>query len=180
MKKIIIIIIASFLFVGCTQATVEVDTKTKLKENEISDMSEYENLDNSNIRFQKEDAKSIVKKLKAKETGIYYIGFPGCLWCQELVSVLNEVLIENNKVSYYLDLRSDEFQKNKQLVDDYTEFDKSLEESSNTSVPFVIVIDNEKNIKTHLGTVDGHDAYEDKMTSDQEKELFEILDTMID
>ncbi len=62
---------------------------------------EYNSVTEDNV-FVYRDASEIIKILE-KGTGIVYLGFPECPWCNAYVSILNEVAKEEeiDKIYYY-------------------------------------------------------------------------------
>ncbi len=68
--------------------------------------SEYTQVDEDNV-FVYKSAKEIIQILE-NGTGVVYLGFPECKWCQAYVPYLDEVAKENNidKI-YYFNIRED-------------------------------------------------------------------------
>ena len=68
--------------------------------------SEYTQVDEDNV-FVYKNAKEIIQILE-NGTGVVYLGFPECKWCQAYVPYLDEVAKENNidKI-YYFNIRED-------------------------------------------------------------------------
>ncbi len=67
-----------------------------------------------------------------KGTGIVFLGFPSCKWCQAYVPVLNEVAVESgiNKVYYYnikeiRENNTDEYKNIVKIVSDYLSDDEN-------------------------------------------------------
>lgn len=77
---------------------------------------EYTNVDNTNL-FVYRTSSEIINILK-NGTGIVYLGFPGCPWCQAYVPYLNEVAKTNGlEKIYYFNILEDR----KNNTDDYKE-----------------------------------------------------------
>lgn len=100
-KTIIIIItllIASITISGCTNKE-----KKKVEENKdaIKFAKEYTEISKENV-FVYRNAEEIIKIME-KGTGIVYLGFPECPWCQAYVKYLDEVAQEVgiDKIFYY-------------------------------------------------------------------------------
>lgn len=73
---------------------------------------EYPNVDQDN-KFIYSDINSIINILE-NGTGVIYIGFPECIWCQAYVPILNEAAKESNiEKIYYLNIMED--RKNKTI-----------------------------------------------------------------
>ena len=82
-KKILLIIpiIITFILVGCKKENNETDAEKFAKE--------YTTITEDNY-FVYKDSKEIIKILE-NGTGVVYLGFPECPWCQAYVPMLNEV-----------------------------------------------------------------------------------------
>lgn len=98
MKKIIITIsiIFTFLLIGCTKNETDAQKFAK----------EYTKLTEDNY-FVYRESEEILKILE-HGTGIVYLGFPECPWCQAYVPMLNEVAdIEGLEKIYYFNILED-------------------------------------------------------------------------
>jgi predicted bacteriocin transport accessory protein len=135
-KKILIIsILFAFLLVGCTKEEKESDSKKFAKEyTEISD-------DNY---FIYKNSKEIIKILE-HGTGVIYIGFPECPWCQAYVPMLNEIAdIEGLEKIYYYNILEDrknnteDYKKIVELTKEHLQYDN--EGNKRVYVPAVIVV----------------------------------------
>ena len=135
MKKNIIYTIAGVILIGLIGVGICFFTKDQKEEPTILSDSE---------KFQKEYAtsnvgdnvfvyRSIEEIIKIMEngTGIVYLGFPECPWCQAYVKYLNEVAKEEGvKEIYYFNILKDrqentkEYQKIVKLLGDSIEFDE--------------------------------------------------------
>lgn len=179
MKRIGLVVLSLLILAGCSskKAEVYVNSTYPVKEQAVlSDMKGY-TLDDPSA-FVVVDNQTFVSLFSSKEIGIYYIGYSGCPWCQELVPVLNTVLRDKQVNAYYLDVAE---AANASAIQSFEVLDKTLDTDlqSGGYVPFVLVINPDGSIKTHLGTVDGHDAHAAKMTADQKSALQTILESMI-
>lgn len=155
MKKLIIIIIIALLLVG-TGGYFLIKYLNDSKEIVLTDaqkFSEEYTLVNEDNVFIYKDAKEIINILK-NGTGVVYIGFPECPWCQEYVIYLNEVAkdVGVDKIYYYniLNDRKDNNKDYKEIVSllkDYLFFDD--EGNSRVFVPDVTVVKD--------GKIIGHD-----------------------
>lgn len=90
--------------------------------------SEYTLLDSDNV-FVYKSLDEIINVLKGG-TGIVFLGFPECPWCQQYVVYLNELAKENNvKEIYYYNIKNDrkdntdKYKKVVALLDEYLPYD---------------------------------------------------------
>lgn len=105
----------------------------KNKENVISDAQkfseEYTNIDKNNPFVYK--TLEEVNKILENGTGIVYLGFPECPWCQKYVTFLNDVAkdYELDKI-YYSNILEDrknntkEYQTTVNLLKEYLQYDE--------------------------------------------------------
>lgn len=176
MKKMLLMSLCLVFLMGCGQTVNEDSIQTK----ETYTMSEYSGLKTSDIRFKTDTPDCIIKKLEDKVPGTFFIGFSDCPWCQSLVPVLNDVLIDKDQYAYYLDVRSSDFSSNQSFVERYNSFDEGLGKfGSGGSVPFLIVIDENGKVQTHIGTLENHDASKEDLNDEQVEQLKKILSDMI-
>lgn len=136
-KKILLIIsiIIVFLLVGCTKEKTETDFEKFAKE--------YTQVTEDNY-FVYRNSEEIIKILE-HGTGVVYIGFPECPWCQSYVPILNEVAdIEGLEKIYYYNVFEDrknnteDYQKIVEFLSDYLQYDD--EGNKRIYVPAVIVV----------------------------------------
>lgn len=135
-KKLLIIpIIFAFLLIGCTKEESETDAKKFAKE--------YTELSEDNY-FVYKNSKEIIKILE-HGTGVVYLGFPECPWCQAYVPMLNEVAdIEGLEKIYYYNILEDrknnteDYQKMVEILNDYLPYDD--EGNKRIYVPAIIVL----------------------------------------
>lgn len=141
---IILVCIGMFLGIYLLNGKKESDAKRFTKE--------YNQVTENNV-FVYRNAKEIIKILE-KGTGIVYLGFPECPWCQAYVKILNEVAKEEEvKKIYYFNILEDrknnteDYQKIVALLKDKLDVDE--EGNERIFVPDVsFVID---------GKIIGHD-----------------------
>ena len=105
---------------------------------------EYTGVDTDNV-FSYRNAEEITRILE-HGTGVIYLGFPECKWCQKYVTYLNEAAKENDITRiYYFNIYEDrannteEYQKIVSLLEEYLEYDE--EGNKRVYVPAVIVVD---------------------------------------
>ncbi len=118
---VIIAVIGAFLIY---KYTIPDTTKTTTKKFN----SEYTLLDSDNV-FVYKSLDEIINVLKGG-TGIVFLGFPECPWCQQYVVYLNELAKENNvKEIYYYNIKNDrkdntdKYKKVVALLDEYLPYD---------------------------------------------------------
>lgn len=180
MKKrilLIIPIICTFLLIGCNKEETKKDAE-KFAE-------EYSKVTTDNY-FVYRTSEEIIKILE-HGTGIVYLGFPECPWCQAYVPILNEVAdIEGLEKIYYYNVLEDRKNNNdtyKQMVEilnPYLQYDD--EGNKRIYVPAVIAIykgeiigfDDETSYDTK-----GHDNPEEYWTKDEVSELKVKLTDMV-
>lgn len=127
--------------------------------------------------FVKLETAAVIQKIQSKEAGLYYFGFETCPWCRELKPVLMEELSLSNQVAYNIDTKSEKFSEDaKQVVSDiYIEHFGG----DRLYVPFLIAIDSQGEFKVHTGTVEGHNAKQEKMSDEEIEELRQDLKGLI-
>ena len=115
--------------------------------NKVTDASkfkeEYSNVSEDNVFVYRTD-KEIIEILK-HGTGIVYLGFPECPWCQAYVSYLDEVAKETKiEKIYYLNIleirknNTKEYQEIVSLLDNYLSYDE--EGKKRIYVPAIVAV----------------------------------------
>jgi len=134
-KKLLFIIpiLFVFLLVGCKKEETDAQKFAK----------EYTTVTEDNY-FVYRDIEEIIKILE-HGTGVVYLGFPECPWCQSYVKTLNEVAdIEGLEKIYYFNILEDrknnteEYQKIVSILNDYLQYDD--EGNKRIYVPAVISV----------------------------------------
>ena len=134
-KKILLVIpiLLTFILVGCKKEETDAQKFAK----------EYTNLTEYNY-FVYRESDEIVKILE-NGTGVVYLGFPECKWCQAYVPILNEVAdIEGLEKIYYYDIlearknNTDDYQKMVEILSDNLQYDD--EGNKRIYVPAVIFV----------------------------------------
>lgn len=122
----------SFYYLNLTKVT----DASKFKE-------EYSNVSEDNVFVYRTD-KEIIEILK-HGTGIVYLGFPECPWCQAYVSYLDEVAKETKiEKIYYLNIleirknNTKEYQEIVSLLDNYLSYDE--EGKKRIYVPAIVAV----------------------------------------
>lgn len=124
---------------------------------------EYTKLSSDNV-FTYKSLKE-VNKILEKGTGVVYLGFPECPWCQEYVKYVNEVAkkVDLDKV-YYFNIREDrtnnteDYQTTIKLLRDYLPTDE--EGNPRVYVPLIAVIQNGKVVITDYETAQDTKGYD--------------------
>jgi len=168
------------------------DTKVKEENNEnitLTDSAkfskEYTSVTTDNV-FVYRNINEIINILD-NGTGIVYLGFPECKWCQAYVPYLNEVAKENNleKIYYFNILEdrknnTDEYMEILNLLKFYLQYDE--EGKKRVFVPAVIAVKEGKvigfNDETSLDTKgysEPSDYWNDKEVADLKKELTKMV-----
>lgn len=124
-KKWLIIALLIVLVVGGVTYFI---LKDKEKADNIKFSEEYTNVTDDNV-FTYRNIDEIIKIME-KGTGVVYLGFPECPWCQAYVKYLNEVAKEVGieKIYYYNILEdrknnTEGYQKIVKLLEDYLQTD---------------------------------------------------------
>lgn len=151
---------------------------------EPSDMSGYTFLDQDkadyfiNTSFEK-----TVEMITNNESGIVYIGFQECEWCQRAVPVLAEMASETKSIVYYLNVDNEDITGNtyKQFK---ALFKNELSEDSDGErvlmTPLVLAIKDGKVVDSHTSLVKGFEikSETDNLNKDQFNELLTIYKVM--
>ena len=183
-KKLLLIIpiIFAILITGCTKKEIETDGAKFAKE--------YETVDENNYYVYR-DIDEIIKILE-NGTGVVYLGFPECPWCQAYVPMLNEVAdIEGLEKIYYYNILEDrkenteEYQQIVDILEDYLQYDD--EGNKRIYVPAVIFVskgeivgfDDETSYDTK-GFEKPEDYWNKEEISDLKKKLTENINKVLD
>lgn len=145
---------------------------------------EYTKVGSDNV-FVYRSMEEIIKILE-KGTGVVYLGFPECPWCQAYVPYLNEVA-KNNKVSkvYYYNIlndrkeNTDNYKKIMELLGDFVEYDD--EGNKRIYAPTVIFVLDGKIIGMDSETAKdtgGFEKPEDYWTDTEVKDLKDKLNKL--
>lgn len=134
---IVIAVLGAFSFGYIKSNTKNVESDS------VKFSKEYTNVSEDNPFVYKTD-KEIIEILK-HGTGVIYLGFPECPWCQGYVSYIDEIAKKTNvsKV-YYLNIRdirnnnTEEYQEIVNILSDYLEYDD--EGKKRVYVPLVIAV----------------------------------------
>lgn len=180
-KMVIISLLAVVVFIAGCFSVYKLANNKKEEDSKISDAlkfkKEYQKVDDDNL-FVYRNMEEIIKILE-NGTGIIYLGFPECPWCQAYVPYLNEVAKENGiqKIYYYNILNdrkeeTDNYKKVLELLLEYVEYDD--EGNKRIYAPTVIFVSSGKIIGMDSETAKdtkGYEKPEDYWTSDRVKNL---------
>jgi len=178
-KKLLLIIplVLTFILVGCTKEEKETDSEKFAKE--------YTTVTDDNY-FVYRNIDEIIKILE-HGTGVVYLGFPECPWCQAYVKMLNEVAdVEGLEKIYYYNIyedrknNTDSYQKIVNIISDYLQYDD--EGNKRIYVPAIIVVSEGQIIgfddETAYDTK-GFEKPEEYWTEQEVSDLKQKLTTMI-
>lgn len=173
---VILLAVGGYIFINKNK---EVETDAKRFSSEYTQVSE-------NNVFVYRDIDEIINILE-NGTGVVYLGFSECKWCQRYSKYLNEVALDMgiSKI-YYFDIREDrknnteEYQKIVSILSDYLQYDD--EGNKRVYVPTVVALkkgeivgfDDETSYDTK-----GFDDPKDYWTDDEVADLKEKLEDMI-
>lgn len=199
MKKIVLLLMVSLLC-ACSANTEtdksepnkkdaycsdETDKSSARGIDESADMSGYKDFRETKNQFVDSDMQEALSVFQKKESAILYFGYPSCPWCVEALPVMNEVAKADKQHILYIRTRDDKKEllytpKQKLEMISYTKqfMEKDDQGEYQLYVPFVVVVKDGKAVSGHIGTVDGHDAHERKMTEKETQELKKIYEDM--
>lgn len=182
-KKIIVVVVLMALLVGVA-AYFYYNKDEKVEEtfnNAVEFKKEYENVSDNNV-FVYKSAKEIIQILE-KGTGVVYLGFPECPWCQKYVTFLDELATQKGlKKIFYFNILEDrknnteDYKKIVELLKEHLDAtDEGLERVFVPDVTFVV-----------KGEIIGHDnetstISDDKLTPDKywtEKKIKSLKEKM--
>lgn len=179
MKKgliLILIITCTIALIGCSKK--EINDAEKFAE-EYNQVTEYN-------YFVYRNGTEIIKILE-NGTGVIYLGFPECPWCQAYVPIVNEVAdIEGIEKIYYFNILEDRkantetYKKIVQKIDKYLQYDE--EGNKRIYVPAVIFVEKGEIIgfddETSYDTK-GYDNPQDYWTEEEKADLKKRLSGMM-
>lgn len=176
-KKILLImtIVCTILLTGCNEEKTDAQ---KFAE-------EYNTIIDDNYYVYRTDEEII--KILENGTGIVYLGFPECPWCQAYVPMLNEIAdIEGLEKIYYYNIYEDRlnntesYQKIVSIIEEYLQYDS--EGNKRIYVPAVIAISKGEIVgfddETSYDTK-GFETPEEYWTDDEVSELKSKLTQMV-
>lgn len=186
-KKIFILtsVIVVVLILGIVVTKIILDNKETKKVDGEKFAKEYTEVDSNNV-FVYRDIDEIINILE-HGTGIVYLGFPECPWCQSYVKYLNEVATDMGvEEIYYYDIledrqeNTDNYLKIVDLINEYLQYDK--EGKKRIYVPSVITLKKGEIVGFDDETAwdtKGYKKPADYWTDNEVKDLKEKLETII-
>ena len=134
-------------------------------------------VDNNVVYVKEEDVFDVL----TSGDSVIYFGYSTCPWCRNMVSLLVDVVKENNVDKlYYVDVENVDT-STKEIVntlDEYLMLDKSG--NKRLFVPDVYFVHDGKIVFHHLGTVDSYKNAYKGMSDDEKNSLKEIYQEGID
>lgn len=164
------------------------DTEKPNEEEKVTKkfIDEYPEVGEDNV-FEIKTIEEIIKVLE-HGTGLVYLGFPECPWCQEYVLYLNEVAKEKDvEKIYYFNILNDrkdntkEYQKIVELIGKHLQYDE--DGNKRVYVPAVIAVNNGKIVGFDDETAwdtKGFEDPKDYWTDNEVEDLKEKLEEMIE
>lgn len=151
MKKLLTLISILLLLTACGEKDI---------------MAGHDGFDKKDHHFVTKSQEAIMDDIEARVPGVYYFGFANCPVCTDLVPVFEDVLTDLDVQAIYIDVSKDEFQK---IAERFQTLDQSLPQSmqSGGGVPFVLVVDEDENIRTHAGTVNSYTPGAEEMDENE-------------
>ena len=183
MKRKLLLVIILLLTLTLTACKENISDSQKFAE-EYTEVPEY------NV-FVYKGAEEIIKILE-HGTGIVYLGFPECQWCQAYIPILSEVAdIEGIDKIYYFNIinerkeNTQNYQKMVSILSDYLQYDD--EGNKRIYVPAIIAVidgqiigfDDESSYDT-LGYDDPKDYWTEDRKENLKKRLTEMISEVAD
>lgn len=149
------------------------------------DLSEYQFADKTDTEYLREiNADELISMFDNGYSGIVFIGYPGCFWCQRGLPVYAKMATKlGANYMYYVNVSKEE---NSSKVNDISEkmvdyLDKDESGTPALYVPFVVGIRNGKVTSTHLSLVDDFvpESNDDVLNASQQQELEDIYEGII-
>lgn len=186
-KKLLLSGILGVLLIGIIGGTYYFNHQ---KQDNIRFTKEYTEVKKDNVFVYRTIEET--NKILENGTGLIYIGFPECPWCQKYVTFIDEVAHENEiEKIYYLNVLNDrkenttEYQKLVKLLDKNLQFDD--EGNRRVYVPAVIAVkdgkivgyDHESSLDTG-GLKDPNEYWTEEKTTNIKKKLTKFMNDVND
>lgn len=135
MKKLFVILSILLLLCSCSNKT-EVNYTYEIKSSEV-DMSGYNGVSSINHCFRYILPSEFFNAYDAKSSGVFYLGYLDCPFCQQFVKYLNQICLDNDITVYYMDAYNGVEKFNKgdytyermlEILYDYTDVDEETNE----------------------------------------------------
>lgn len=182
---LIVVVLGTFakpFFVGEEETKEPIQTETEEKKF----VDEYPEVGKDNV-FEIKTIDEIIKILE-HGTGLVFLGFPECPWCQAYVTYLNETAKENDlEKVYYFNILNDrkdnteKYQEIVELLEEYLQYDD--EGNKRVYVPAVIAVNNGKIVGFDDETAwdtKGYSDPTDYWTDEEVEDLKDKLKVMIE
>lgn len=187
MKKIYICLLLVLLLTGCTdkkekESPLYLDMPSSYK----VDMSEYNGLKAFDHQFVGVGVEEIFNALDNKGSGIFYLGYETCPFCNETIALVNEVAKETNQTIYYVNVYALEpdflgqYDKFLEVFDNYLLENDAGEKALYT--PLYIFIYNGEIVKFETGlpdywdTINHNDKQSERLKNAFRKEFNKFVD----
>ncbi len=181
MKKLVAVILTFLLVLtGCSSVKVT-KVEDDIKTDGIKFNEEYKEVSKDNI-YEYATYGNVIDVLE-EETGIIYMGFPTCALCQEITPILNDVAKKKNikSILYYnfKEIRSNNTEEYKKLVDILNDYIKTDEEGSKRlTAPTIIFVNNGNIVGVYIGVISADQ--EEIITDEQKENLKNNFSSLID
>ena len=173
MRKLVVLLLLTFLLItGCSSIEVtKVDDD--IKTDALKFNKEYPLVSEDNV-FEYSTYDNIIDKIE-NGTGIIYLGYPTCKYCDLIVSILDSISKDKEieEISYYnikdiMDNNTQEYINLIKLLDfkdeDYNDNLEEKEEENNISAPIIVFVKNGIVEKTY--TIDDEKSDKDSIKSE--------------
>ncbi len=181
MKKLVAVILTFLLVLtGCSSVKVT-KVEDDIKTDGIKFKEEYKKVAKDNI-YEYATYGNVIDVLE-EETGIIYMGFPSCALCQEITPILDDVAKDKKvkSILYYdfKEIRSNNTEEYKKLVDILTDYIKTDEEGSKRlTAPTIIFVNKGNIVGVYIGTISSDQ--EEIITEEQKESLKNNFSSLID
>ncbi len=168
MKKLLLCVLSIFMLTACSSSasqTTEVTPSPSTTSTASTNVMEgYEKLEEDNVFYTKDQ--DSVMKLIEHGTGVVYIGFKECPWCQAYAPYLDEVSKEYGLSVLYYDILNDRKEN--------TEFYQNLVETIGEQGDDITGYDNDGNARIYVplvlyvanGEIIGYDGESNQLSTD--------------
>ncbi len=150
-----------------------------------ADMTGYEGFTNEDGVFLDISMEDAVQMIEEKQTFVLYLGFSTCGWCIDVTPILNDVALEQGISVYYIDVKKEGEDIRTKDNEAYVKLENYVrnyftDDEDKIYVPAVIGVDHGMISNYHVGTVEGHDAYERELTEVEIKDLEKLYENLIE
>ncbi|MBR2067601.1 MAG: hypothetical protein IJ875_05015 [Solobacterium sp.] len=190
-KKWLVVLLLSLFVWGCkaTSASTKSDatiTNTVEVETAEADMKGYSFVRDPIASYIEIPLKDLTKLINEGGSGLVYMGYDTCDWCNRAFPELNAVLQEYNFTTYYVNSHSEHFVYTSSDVDEmFKALEPVLNEDGNLYVPLVLGVKNGEIVGFHSALVEDYHATDikdpnDQMSDAQKEELRNIYKEIIE